>query len=158
MRAPNHNRTTVGCWLQIPCRENLLYLIWAIKRRKVLRKRILKCWFGLPKSSFGSIGFWNARDCWSKSMTRARLLQRRFWKKLTKLETCEHCNNTTRINSQSKSSFGRRLFRHNDSKSGESGSSVSDQVALTGTSVLRSNARAPTRATFADHTGAWKVD
>ena len=29
------------------------YRIWASKRWKVLRKRILKCWFGLPTSSFG---------------------------------------------------------------------------------------------------------
>ncbi len=44
--------------------------IWATSRWKVLRKRLLKCWLGLPKSSFGRGNFGRANKTFQRAFAK----------------------------------------------------------------------------------------
>ena len=90
-------------------------LLPSTKRWKVLRKRILKCWFGLPKSSFGEhniarMGLQNTtnmRDAWcSSDVFFVTILQGWVYKTQPTCERCMRairrflCNNIARMGLQ----------------------------------------------------------
>ena len=67
------------------------YSIWATNRWKLFRTHIRKCWFGLPKSSFGEHKVWRKfthpkRRLWkvhhvaNKKLRNFTPPKRRFWK------------------------------------------------------------------------------